>query len=111
MTSSSLPFCLLEQSQCVKEVCWMGHPGSANSGQYLAVLQDNRKTTTIDVFPLRGLKQFSSTLCLTSLSLCKVDTVAGVLNADMRTEDHIPPALGANELFSFRHSSGRDVAR
>ena len=75
----------------------MGHPGSANSGQYLAVLQDNRKTTTIDVFPLRGLKQFSSTLCLTSLSLCKVDTVAGVLNADMRTEDHIPPALGANE--------------
>ena len=88
----------------------MGHPGAANSGQYLATLQDNRKATTIDVFPLRGLKQFSSALCLTPLSLAKVDTVASVLNADMRAEDHIPSTLGENELFSFRHSSGRGAA-
>ena len=101
-----MPYYILEQSQRVKEVYWMAHPGSSASREYLVLLQDSHTATRIDVFPLRTLTPLVEKACLTCLSVCKMDTVAGALNADMRAEEHIPATLGENELFAFTRPSG-----
>lgn len=77
----------------------MAQPGSSSSGEYLVLLQDSHTATNIDVFPLPTLPRLVEKVCLTSLSVCKMDTVTGTLNADVRVEEHIPTSLGENELF------------
>ena len=104
-----MPYTLLEQSQRVKEVYWMAHPGSSASREYLVLLQDCHTATSIDVFPLRSLTPLVEKVCLTSLRVCKMDTVVGTLNADMRAEEHIPAELGENELYPFTHPSERNA--
>lgn len=77
----------------------MTQPGSSSSREYLVLLQDSHTATSIDVFPLPTLPRLVEKVCLTSLSMCRIDTVTGTLNADVRAEKHIPAGLGENELF------------
>lgn len=101
----NLPYKYLSQTQRVSEVCWMTHPGSLSSEEYLSVLQQRRNGTSIDVFRLRSLPRFSSVVCMTALSITNYEKLAVVLNASSREQPHIPPTLRENEVFSFSGES------
>ena len=110
ITLRNLPYKYLSQTQRVSEVCWMTHPGSLSSEEYLAVLQQRRNGTSIDVFQLRSLPRFSSVVCMTALSITNYEKLAVVLNASSREQPHIPPTLRENEVFSFSGESKEFVS-
>ncbi|CBK21204.2 LOW QUALITY PROTEIN: uncharacterized protein [Blastocystis hominis] len=97
----SLPFRFLSQTQKINEVCWMTHPGSTSSEEYLSVLQQRGTETSIDVFQLRSLPLFSSIVCMSALSITNYQKIAVVLNATSREKPHIPLDLKENQLFSL----------
>lgn len=105
VSHSTLPYKMLHQTQRVKEICWMTHPGSNSSEEYLAVLQDASSQSTIDIFLTRSLPLFSSTICSTSLSVNRWCEVACVLNGAIRDQPHIPESLPENTLVSCAHQS------
>ena len=94
----TLPLRLLEQSQQVKEISWLTHPGAVTSNDYLSVLQIGANSTTIDVFPSQSIPLFKSLICRQPLSLTAFQRVATVLNAS-ETEDELE-SLGENEVMN-----------
>ena len=94
----TLPLRLLEQSQRVKEISWLTHPGAVTSNDYLSVLQIGANSTTIDVFPSQSIPLFKSLICRQPLSLTAFQRVATVLNAS-ETEDGLE-SLGENEVMN-----------
>lgn len=102
---STLPYKILHQTQRVKEICWMTHPGSSSSEEYLSVLQDSSSHTTIDIFITRSLSLFSSTVCRSALSISRWYDVACVLNGHMTNQEHVPETISENEIFTCTHQS------
>lgn len=94
----TLPLRLLEQSQRVKEISWLTHPGAVTSNDYLSVLQIGANSTNIDIFPSQSIPLFKSLICRQPLALTGFRRVATVLNAREIEDDSV--SLGENEVMN-----------
>ena len=94
----TLPLRLLEQSQRVKEISWLTHPGAVTSNDYLSILQLAGSSTTIDVFPLQSIPLFRSLICRQPLSVTAFQRIATVLNAS--DDENEFKSLGENEVIN-----------
>ena len=94
----ALPLRLLEQSQRVKEIGWLTHPGAVTSNDYLSILQLAGSSTTIDVFPLQSIPLFRSLICRQPLSVTAFQRIATVLNAS--DDENEFKSLGENEVIN-----------